>query len=799
MAFFAALPLALAAALPVVPPASAGMSGAALDRIDGAVAAAIARKDAPGAVVLVGRRDRVVFRRAYGDRALVPAKEAMTVDTVFDMASLTKVMATATSVMTLVEAGKVRLDEPVVRYLPDFGAGGGERPAVTVEELLTHRAGFVPDDPMDLYTGTPAEIFARKYRQPLAHAPCARFVYSDVGYEVLGELVRAVAGETLDRYAARAVFGPLGMADTEFRPQQDGVGRGRVPLERIAPTETRNGGAIIRGAVHDPRAFAVGGVAGHAGLFSSADDVARYAAAILAGGRGVLSPAGVASMTTPRVYGDRELRAIGWDVETGYSSPRGELFPLGSFGHTGWTGTSLWIDPTSGVYVVILTSRTHPDGSGNVVGLRSRVATIVASAITDVAPDTLRKASEPFLPLVSLPSGRAPARTAAAAPPAFDVQAGVDVLEAKGFAPIAGKRVALLTNRTGITRDGRSTVSVLLSAAAKSKGVSLVRLFSPEHGLYAEVDEKVGDITDKATGLPVVSLYGDKRRPAPEDLAGLDAVVVDLQDAGARFYTYLTSVGWLMEEAAKAKAKVVVLDRPDPIGGALVEGPPADPDKLSFTAVHTIPVRTGMTIGEVAKMVAAERSIPVDLEVVPLAGWKRAFDFEDTGLPWVAPSPNLRTPTQALLYPGVALLETTNVSVGRGTDTPFEVVGAPWIDGGTLARTLNLRRLPGVRFAPESFRPSSSTHGGKACQGVRISVTDRAAVRPVLLGLEIAVALRDLYPKDWDRSRLGVLLANGAALARFEKGEAAAQIESGWAAALMEFERRRAGFLLYRE
>ncbi len=482
---------------------------------------------------------------------------------------------------------------------------------------------------------------------------------------------------------------------------------------------------------------------------------------------------------------------------------RGDLFPLGSFGHSGWTGTSLWIDPTTGVFVVILTSRVHPDGGGNVIGLRSRVATIAAAAVTDVTPEALRRASEPYLALASLPSSRAAANAAAGATPgapaasSFDVQAGVDVLESKAFAEIAGKRVALLTNRTGLARDGRSTIAVLRSEKARAAGVSLVRLFSPEHGLFAEKDEKVGDTTDPATGLPVVSLYGEKRRPAPEDLAGLDAVVVDLQDAGARFYTYLTSVGWLMEEAAKAKVAVVVLDRPDPIGGALVEGPPADADRLSFTAVHTIPVRTGMTIGEVARMVAAERAIPVDLKVVPLAGWKRSFFYEDTGLRWVAPSPNLRTPTQALLYPGVALLETTNVSVGRGTDTPFEVVGAPWIDAAALARTLNLRRLPGVRFAPETFTPASSTHAGAACQGVRISVVDRAAVRPVALGLEIAVALRDLHPKEWDRSRLGVLLASAAALARFEKGETAAQIESGWAAALMEFERRRAAFLLY--
>jgi uncharacterized protein YbbC (DUF1343 family) len=724
----------------------------------------------------------------------------MTVDTVFDLASLTKVVATAPSVMTLVEAGKLRLEEPVARHLPDFAAGGGGRADVTVEELLTHRAGLVPDDPMDLYTGTPAEIFARKYRQPLAHEPGVLFVYSDVGFEVLGELVRVVSGETLDRYAARVVFAPLGMADTEFRPQQDGVGHGRIPLERIAPSETRNG-AIVRGAVHDPRAFALGGVAGHAGLFSTADDLARYAAAILAGGGGVLSPAGVASMTTPRVYGDHDLRALGWDVDTAYSSARGALFPVGSFGHTGWTGTSIWIDPTTGVYVVVLTSRVHPDGGGNVVALRSRVASIVASAVRDVPAEALRRASEPFLPVLSLPSSRAPkAPAAAAAPaPAFDVRAGVDVLEAKGFAEIAGKRVALLTNRTGVTRDGRSTIAVLRSEKARAAGVTLVRLFSPEHGLWAEKDETVGDTTDPATGLPVLSLYGEKRRPAPQDLAGLDAVVVDLQDAGARFYTYLTSVGWLMEEAARAKVAVVVLDRPDPIGGALVEGPPADPDQLSFTAVHTLPVRTGMTIGEVARMVAAERKIPVELSVVPLEGWRRGLFFDETGLPWIAPSPNLRTPTETLLYPGVALLETTNVSVGRGTDTPFELVGAPWVDAERLARTLNLRRLPGVRFAPVSFTPASSVHAGEACRGVFVSVVDRTQVRPVALGLEIAVALRDLHPSEWDRRRLGALLANAAALARFEKGETAPQIEAGWAAALMEFERRRAAFLLYGE
>ncbi|HYN42277.1 MAG TPA: DUF1343 domain-containing protein, partial [Thermoanaerobaculia bacterium] len=385
---------------------------------------------------------------------------------------------------------------------------------------------------------------------------------------------------------------------------------------------------------------------------------------------------------------------------------------------------------------------------------------------------------------------------AAAALP-FDVRAGVDVLEASGFAALKGKRVALLTNPTGVTRDGRSTASLLLSEKAKAAGVKLVRLFSPEHGLAAALDEKVADAVDPATGLAVVSLYGEKRRPSPGDLVGLDAIVVDLQDAGVRFYTYLTSMAWVMEECAKAKVAVVVLDRPNPIGGEAVEGPPADPDRLSFTAVHTIPIRTGMTIGELARMLNEEQKIDVPLTVVALRGWKRTLWYDETGLPWVNPSPNLRSVTQAALYPGVALLETTNVSVGRGTDAPFELLGAPWIDAERLSRTLNVRDIPGVRFAPVEFIPASSKYAGERCRGIRMTVTDRDALRPVALGLEIATALRDLQGAEWKRDRFGELLASAAAVARFERGDSAAQIVSGWAAGQMEFERRRARFLIY--
>jgi uncharacterized protein YbbC (DUF1343 family) len=554
---------------------------------------------------------------------------------------------------------------------------------------------------------------------------------------------------------------------------------------------------FLRGEVHDPRARALGGVAGHAGLFGTADDLARYARTLLGDGGGWLSPAGVAAMTRVRDFGDGDLRALGWDVATRFSTNRGDLFPIGSFGHTGWTGTSMWLDPETDVFVVVLTAQHHPGGSGNAVPLRSRIASVVAAAVTDASPVALRLASERVSHLAARPAVPAAREKGSAATLPFDVRAGVDVLEASGFGALKGKRVALLTNSTGETRDGRSTASLLLSEKAKAAGVKLVRLFSPEHGLAAALDEKVADTVDAATGLSVVSLYGEKKRPSPKDLEGLDAVVVDLQDAGVRFYTYLSSMAYVMEECSKAKVGVVVLDRPNPIGGEIVEGPPADPERLSFTAVHTIPIRTGMTIGETARMLNDEQKIDVPLTVVALRGWKRSLWYDETGLPWVNPSPNLRSVTQAALYPGVALLETTNVSVGRGTDAPFELLGAPWIDAERLARTLNVRGIPGVRFAPVDFTPTSSRFAGERCRGIRVTVTDRDALRPVTLGLEIATALRDLHAADWKSERFGELLGSSAAVTRFERGDSAAQIVSGWAAGQMEFERRRARFLMY--
>ncbi len=804
--FFVPPLIAEEAVLPAVRPEEAGMSSRHLEQIDTVVEEALARKEAPGVVVLIGRHGKTVFRKAYGFRATEPVPEAMTPDTVFDLASLTKVVATATSVMTLVERGLIRLADTVIRVLPEFGAGGGAREDITIEQLLLHRGGFAPSDPMDVYFGSPAEIFARKYRRPLIAAPGSKFIYSDTGYEVLGELIKKVTGKSVDVYARETVFEPLGMNDTEYRPLVNGRGSGRVPVSRIAPTERKNG-RFLRGEVHDPRAFAMGGISGHAGLFSSADDLALYSNAILTGGGKVLSRASVAAMTRVRFLGDRDIRGLGWDIATAYSSNRGDLLPIGSFGHTGWTGTSVWIDPTTGLFIVILGNRNHPDGGGNLIPLRSRVATIAAAAITGIPFEDLRSAQKDLLTLPGLGEGLARAsRLLEAGAPASaitaqpnDVVPGIEVLEERSFTPLARKRIAILTNQTGRTRDGRSTIDVLRSPMAKKQGIRIGKIFTPEHGLAGDQDGAVSD-TAEPGGAPVRSLYGREaasRRPRPEDLEGIDSVVIDLQDSGTRFYTYFSTVELLLETAAVARVGVLLLDRPNPIGGDLVEGPVTDVDKLSFTAPHPVPVRHGMTLGELSLMVKAEKDLNVNLEVVPMTGYQRSLFFDETGLPWVNPSPNLRSLNQMLLYPGTGLFEQTNLSAGRGTEFPFETIGAPWLDHLTLARTLANRGIKGVRFTPVEFIPAHSQYAGEKCRGIRISIIDRYAFRPVALGMEIATALRDLHAKEWKRDRLNALLASSGAMSRFERGETAAQIVTGWNAEQMEFERRRAAFLLY--
>lgn len=369
------------------------------------------------------------------------------------------------------------------------------------------------------------------------------------------------------------------------------------------------------------------------------------------------------------------------------------------------------------------------------------------------------------------------------------------MLEGEKFCRLTGRKVGLVTNQTGRDRQGRATADVLHAA----EGLKLVALFSPEHGIRGELDQSnITDATDAKTGLPVYSLYGKRRKPDAETLRGIDTLVYDIQDIGCRFYTYISTLGNVLEAAAEHQVKVVVLDRPNPIGGLAVDGPLTDPGRESFVAYHPLPIRHGMTVGELARMFVAERKLPVELEVVRCENWNRGDLFDRTNLSWVNPSPNMRNLTAASLYPGIGLLETTNISVGRGTERPFEWIGAPWIDGPKLAARLNGTGLPGVRFVPFGQTPTASVHARKPCGGVHIIVEDWSRFDPLRTGLTVAATLRDLFPDQWETKNFDRLLVHKATYESFKAGQPVSELINDWAGDLKKFDERRSRYLIYR-
>jgi len=750
---------------------------------------AIQQGNMPGAVVLIGHQGKVVYRKAFGSRSLEPTVEPMTVDTVFDMASLTKVIATTGSIMRMVQLGQIKLNDPVARYIPDFAQNGkGE---ITIRQLLTHYSGLRPDlDTRQEWTSQLEAFRLASVEKPI-YPPGSTFVYSDLNFIVLGELVQRVSNMMLNRYAETFIFAPLGMASSKFLPPQSW-------FPRIAPTQKdERSGLMLRGIVHDPTARRMGGVAGHAGLFSTADDTAKFAQAMLNGGAPVWSRLTVEKMTTPQQPPNMTvLRGLGWDIDSPFSSNRGELLPVGSYGHTGFTGTSLWVDPTTDTYIVVLTNAVHVK-NGNVITLRTEIATAVAAALELTPPEAQRARVARITGYNELlPAGRrVTVRNG-------DVKTGIDELQARNFEAlrvpgIAKPKIGVITNQTGVDSQGRRTIDVL----AQAPNLQLTAIFSPEHGIQGTADTtNLANSKDEATGVPVYTLYGDsdaKRRPTAEQLKEVDVLVFDLQDAGVRFYSYETTLGFALEAAAKAEKPLVVLDRPNPLNGAYVQGPVSDALLESFSNYHSLPTRHGMTIGELAKMFNAERKINAKLTVVPMRGWLRGDWFDSTGLPWINPSPNLRNLDEATLYPGVELLQYTNASVGRGTDTPFEWIGAPWIKPKQLAAYLNARLIAGVRFVPVEFTPTSGTNSGQKCGGVQIVVLNREIVDAPELGIELATALHKLYLQEFEMSKMNTLLANMPAFQALQAGQDPRRIANDWRDGVEKFLQVRAKYLLY--
>lgn len=752
-----------------------------LEPIKAALSKAIASGQTPGAVLHLEHGGESAHF-ALGNRSLVPAKEALTEDTIFDAASLTKVIATTTSVMALVDQNKISLDALAMTYLPEFKGEGRE--AITIRHLLTHVSGLHPS----LAQNPPWSGYEAGIELALAHTPettpGSAFRYSDINFILLGEIVRRVSGEPLDVFAAKQVFGPLKMTSTSFKPPAEW-------LPRIAPTEKDENGVMLKGVVHDPSSRRMGGVAGHAGLFTCASDLARFCRMILNGGEldgvRVLKSETVKLMTsvqTPATVLDR--RGIGWDIDSKYSRPRGwhpddktdarAQFPLGSFGHTGFTGTSLWIDPFSRSFVILLTTRLHPDGRGDVRDLYSEVGSLAVKVIPGFDFKNVAGALLPGMKPDEVPT----------------VLNGIDVLRRSKFAPLAGLKIGLITNHTGHDNLRNATIDLLAAAP----NVKLRALFSPEHGIRGALDQdKINDSKDAKTGLPVFSLYGERKAPTPDQLKDLDALVFDIQDIGCRFYTYISTMQLAMEAAAKSKKKFIVLDRVNPIGGTTIEGP-VQPTKESFVACHPIPLRHGMTVGELARLMNHERGIEANLIVVECKGWKRGMWLDETGLPWTNPSPNMRSLTAASLYPGVGLLESA-VSVGRGTDKPFEIVGAPYVDDLRFASEMNKAGLAGVRCVPVRFTPTASTFKDKMCGGVEIIVTDRERLRAVDVGIALACVLQKLYGEKFAAKEMSRLLLDEVALAAIKDGKPWREITAKWMEQLGVFEQRRRAFLIY--
>lgn len=759
-------------ALPLAGQAQAVLNAQSLTPLTAIIEDEISAGRVPGAVVLVGQNQHIVYARAFGRRAVLPADETMTLDSIFDLASLTKVVATTPAILLLAERGALSLDTPVAHYWPEFAAKGKQ--GITVRHLLAHISGL------------PISIDLRGVKQPedvryrLAAIkpktqPGGEPIYSDVNFAILGELVHRISGHRLDQYVARHILKPLGMKDASFLPKP-------AKHRRIAPS-TPNGEVLRRSEVHDPLANSLGLGAGNAGLFGTATDLARFARALLPRGHPILKPSSVAQMFVPQTYPAAVPRGLGWRLDAPLASNRAALPPVGAASHLGYTGTGLWIDPVTGVFVVILSNRLHLAG-GDATPLRARVIATVAEAVGPIPP-ALISAHHP-----KLASRIAPYIPNTVVTP---VRVGIDVLESQDFSSLHGLRIGLLTNRSGIDNAGRRSIDVLF----RTPQLALMAIFSPEHGLSANREGKVADDTDALTGLPVYSLYSSTRRPTPGMLDGLDAIVVDLQDVGARFYTYSTTLAYLMELAAERGIQIFVLDRPNPVNGVTVQGPMLDIEKRSFTGYWPLPVRHGLTLGEFARLIKAEAGIAVKLTVIPMEGYRREFWYDDTGLPWLPPSPNLTSVTAAVLYPGVGMVEGAEVSVGRGTATPFELVGAPWIDGQHLAAELERLTLPGLSFHAAEFQPVASRYAGEQCRGVRIEVSDRDALDTPAMGLALAATLYRLYPQQFSLDKTSGNIGNQATLDAIRAGLEPGEIIASWRETLNTFHARRKPYLLY--
>lgn len=667
---------------------------------------------APGAVAYVGDLEHTFFFGATGMRQLVPKPLPAETGTIYDLASLTKVMATATAVLLLVEDGILSLDTPIGDILPV-----PEFKAFTLRHCLTHGAGLVAGLPYYRESSTIDAMLRRYAALPLKSPPGTRWLYSDVGYMILGRVVELSANETLDAFCGRRIFAPQGMVTTAFKPPKSWAAR------CAATEQSAWRRKIMLGEVHDENAYAVGGVAGHAGLFSTAEDVARYCRALLSGK--ILRAETLELMLRLGQFASWPWQGLGWQLDPWPTKNFGFLPSRSAFGHAGWTGTSLWIDRASGAFSVLLSNTCHPTRERrDNESLRRTFSVAVGSALY---------------------------------PRSTNTHTGLDRLVREDFAELRGKRIGLLTHHAAVDQLGRHVIDVIQLAG----DIRIVRIFSPEHGLRGQAE--AGDrVTGQTGSIPITSLYGERSSPSREELREIDVFVVDLQDVGARFYTYPATLKASMKACAEAGKPVLILDRPNPISGTILEGPIAV-NTESLVCWGATPIRHGMTMGEIARWFANNdlKGLGLELRVCLLDSWQPERFWTECSLSWSAPSPNIPTPDAALAYAGMCLFEGCNLNEGRGTDTPFQLVGAPWLHARKIADVLPDFAMAGFEVGPVRYTPRSIP--GKAsrpryldepCEGLRIDVRDPRAARPFALAVAMLCGIRREHPWrfDWERN-----------------------------------------------
>ncbi len=721
-------------------------------RIRRALHDAVDQSHAPGAVLYIGDIEHEHFFEATGSRQRFPYDRPLRPDTLFDLASLTKVIATATAVMKLRDAGKFQLGDSIADHVPI-----PEFRSMTIENLLTHTSGLIAHKRYFETETTVDAMLARYAKEGIEAPPNTRHEYSDAGFILLGKLIELSARDTLDAYCMREIFEPLGMTRTAFRPPE--AWRGNCAATEDDPWR----GRMLVGEVHDENAAAVGGVSGQAGVFSTAEDIARFCRSLLRGE--VLPAATVDEMIRLDRMPIYPWQGLAWEIDP-WSSKKGGFLPSrAAFGHTGFTGTSLWIDRTSGLFVILLSNTVHPTRENRGSETLRRV---IHQAI-----------AEEFFP------------------PTSNTHTGLDRLIRENYRAIENRQIALLTNHSAVDQRGKHILDSLVYA----KNMTIKTIYTPEHGLRgeAEAGEKVAG---QVGPVPVVSLYGEKKEPSREELKGVDLFLVDLQDVGARFYTYPATMRACLAACAAARVPVLVLDRPNPLGGVISEGPIAL-ETTNLISAATVPCRHGMTLGELAMWFQQHdpKARGVNLSVNWLDNWPTVRLFSECALPWVPPSPNLPTPEIALLYSGMCLFEGTNLNEGRGTDTPFGIVGAPWLNAQAVVDRVAAADIAGVEleavyYVPKSIpgKAASPRYQDQSCQGIRVRVTHADSVRPFTVAVAMMVALRETHPNDFklDGSPPFDLLAGGPDLrTRIEAGHRATDIVQGLSASLVAYDAER--------